>query len=62
MAFKRLEILAEKFNRDVKFGFSVSVWALSLRDFPSTMVQACGLAVQHTLAGIKYRLINDLSF
>ena len=29
---------------------------------PGTMVQACGLVVQHALEGIKYRLTHDLSF
>ena len=62
LATERPEILEEKLERDVKFGFSVPVWALSLLDMPGTMVQACGLAVQHALEGIKYRLTHDLSF
>ena len=61
-ATKRPDILKEKLERDVKFGFAVPVWASSLRDIAGTMVQACGLAVQHALEGIKYRLIHDLSF
>ena len=55
-------MLEEKLKRDVKFGFSIPVWALSLCDIPDTIVQACGLAVQHALEGIKYRLTHDLSF
>ena len=44
-ATKRPEILEEKLERDVKFGFSVLVWASSLCDITGTMVQACGLVV-----------------
>ena len=61
-ATKRPKILEEKLERDVKFGFSVPVWASSLLDMPGIMVQACGLAVQHALEGIKYRLTHNLSF
>ena len=61
-ATKRTDILKEKLNRDVKFRFSLPVWASSLRDIPGTMVQACGLAVQHALEGIKCRLTHNLSF
>ena len=61
-ATERSEILEEKLERDIKFGFSVPVWASSLLDMPGTMVQACGLALQHALEGIKYRLNHDLSF
>ena len=61
-ATERAEILDEKLERDVRFGFSVPVWASSLLDMPGTMVQACGLAVQQVLEGIKYRLTHDLSF
>ena len=46
----------------MKFGFAVPVWAASLRDILGTMVQACGLVIQHALEGIKYRLTHDLSF
>ena len=59
---RRPDILEEKLNRDVKFGFDVPVWALSLRDIVGTMVQACGLAIQHALEGLKYRLTHDLFF
>ena len=41
----RPDIIKEKLNRDVKFGFSVLLWASSLRDIRGTMIQACGLAV-----------------
>ena len=61
-ATKRLDILEEKLEKDVKFGFAVPVWASSLRDIAGTMVQTCGLAVQHALEGIKYRLTHNLSF
>ena len=62
LSTERLDILEEKLKRDVKFGFSVLVWALSLRGIPGTMVQACGLVVQQALEGIKNRLTHDLSF
>ena len=61
-ATKRPDILEEKLERDVKFGFAIPVWVSSLQDIAGTMVQACGLAVQHALEGIKYRLTHDLSF
>ena len=35
---------------------------LNTEQHPGTMVEACGLAIQHTLEGIKYRLTHDLSF
>ena len=54
--------MEEKLERDVKFWFPVPVRASSLRDIAGTMVQACGLTVQHALEGIKYRLTHDLSF
>ena len=62
LATKSPDILEEKLNRDVKFGCSVLVWVSSLRDIQGTMVQVCGLVVQHALKGIKYRLTHDLSF
>ena len=63
LATNRPDILEEKSNRDVKFGFSISVWASSLRAIAVIIVvQTCGLVVQHTLEGIKYRLTHDLSF
>ena len=62
MATKKMEVLEEKLERYVKFGFSVPLWALLFIDIPGTMVQACGLAIQHTLEGIKYRLTHNLSF
>ena len=46
----------------MKFGFSVLVRASSLRDIPGTRVQVCGLAVQYSLEGIKYRITHDYSF
>ena len=61
-ATERPDTLEEKLERDVKFGFAVPVWASSLRDIAGTMVQDCGLAVQHALEGIKYRLTHNLSF
>ena len=59
---QRSDILEEKLHRDVTFGFAVLIWAASLQDIPGTMVQACGLVIQHALEGIKYRLTHDLSF
>ena len=59
---KRPEILEEKLERDLKFRFSIPWWVLSLRDILGTMVQACGLALQHILEGIKYRDTHNLSF
>ena len=62
MVTKRPEVLEDKLKRYVKFGFSVPVWASSLLDIPVTMIQACGLMIQHKLKGIKYRLTYGLYF
>ena len=61
LATKRPEILEEKLER-----YEIRIVrpgvGLNTEQHPGTMVEACGLAIQHTLEGIKYRLTHDLSF